>query len=94
MDRIEVLGRLTTRPELAAAIARAQQEVTDAQAALFVEFQRRGWMRSDLDPVAQSAFIQAMVLGRVVDDVAEQPIDQETWRAVALPAFRTVLFGD
>ncbi len=30
-ERIEILGRLSTRPELAAVIARAQQEVTDAQ---------------------------------------------------------------
>ncbi len=93
-ERIEILGRLSTRPELAAVIARAQQEVTDAQDGLYEEFRRRGWMRNDLDPHAQSAFVQAMILGRIVDDVAERPVDLESWRAVALPAFQVVLFGD
>jgi AcrR family transcriptional regulator len=93
-ERIEVLGRLSARPELAAVIARAQQQVTDAQAELYEEFQRRGWMRDDLDPLAQSSFVQAMILGRVVDDVAERPLDRESWQAVALPALRAVLFGD
>ncbi|MFM8856083.1 MAG: TetR/AcrR family transcriptional regulator [Actinomycetota bacterium] len=93
MDRVEVLGALHGHPRLVDSIARAQQEITDAQGDVFREFQGRGWLRSDLDPIAMSAFIQAMVVGRIVDDVSAHPVDQKTWEQVAMPAFIAVLFG-
>jgi AcrR family transcriptional regulator len=94
LERAEVIGALQGRPRLVEKIARAQQEITDAQAEIFQKLQQRGWMRSDVDPVAQSAFVQAVILGRVIDDISEQPIDRERWIAVALPAFRAVMFPD
>jgi AcrR family transcriptional regulator len=94
LDRIEVLGALQGHPRLVGNIARAQQDITDEQAEIYREFQRRGWIRSDLDPFAMSAFVQAIVVGRIVDDVSERPIDDDAWRAVALATFRTVLFAE
>lgn len=94
LERVEALGALHSRPRLEERIARAQQEITDDQAAIIVELQRRGWLRTDVEPVALSAFIQAITLGRVVDDVAERRIDRDSWNDVALRAFRAVLFPD
>jgi AcrR family transcriptional regulator len=94
LERIEVLGALRDRPRLVARIARAQQEITDEQAALFAEFQQRGWTRPDVDPGTISAFVQAVIVGRIVDDVSERPIDHDQWSQVALRAFRAILFVD
>jgi AcrR family transcriptional regulator len=94
LERVEALGALQGRPRLVARIATAQQQITDAQAAVIAECQQRGWVRTDLDPVALSAYIQAMILGRVVDDVAEHPVDPELWNAVAIHAFRAILYAD
>lgn len=94
LERVEALGALQGRPRLVARIARAQQEITDAQAALYAEFQQRGWVRADLDPVTLSAFVQGMIVGRVVDDVSERPIDRDRWQQVALCAFRALLAPD
>jgi AcrR family transcriptional regulator len=94
LERVEALGALQGRPRLVARIATAQQQITDDQAAVIAECQQRGWVRTDLDPVALSAYIQAMILGRVVDDVAEHPVDRELWNAVAIRAFRAILYAD
>jgi AcrR family transcriptional regulator len=94
LERVEALGALQGRPRLVERIATAQQEITDDQAAVLNECQQRGWVRTDLDPTALSAFIQAITLGRVVDDVAERPVDRELWNAVAIRAFRAILFTD
>lgn len=94
LTRVEVMGMVQSRPRLAAAVAQAQQEITDEQADLYREFQRRGWMRTDMDPVALSAFVQGMVLGHVVSDVAERPIDDDVWVVVAMRALRAVVFTD
>jgi AcrR family transcriptional regulator len=94
LERVEALGALHGRPRLVASIATAQQEITDEQAAVIRECQQRGWIRDDLDPVALSSYIQATMLGRVVDDVAEHPVEGDLWTAVVLRAFRAVLFPD
>lgn len=94
MIRLETLGASTQRPRLASRIARAQQEHLDEQGRIFAEFQRRGWMRNDLDAMAMSRFASATFLGRTVDDVSERPIDPLAWTTTALVALRAVLFGE
>lgn len=94
MERLEALGALQGRPRLVERLARAQQEITDEQAAVAVECQRRGWVRAELDPGALSVFIQAVTFGRVVDDVAERHLDRAEWNDVIIRAFRAVLFPD
>jgi len=92
LERIEALGAMHGRPRLAVLISRAQQEITDAQAAMFREMQQRGWLRADLDAGVLSAFVQATLLGQVVNDIAEHPVDQGAWSEVGIQALRSVLF--
>ena len=92
LDRLEVLGALHSRERLRGLIARAQQEITNEHAELLATFQQRGWISGDLDPVALSEFMQAMIFGRVVDDVTENPVPQDRWFEVAIRAFRAILF--
>jgi AcrR family transcriptional regulator len=94
LERIEIMGAMSSRPRLVDLIAKAQQSITDEQAALITEFQGRGWIRSDVDPVALSGLTQAILIGRVVDDVAERPVDPALWSGLALQAFRAILFTD
>lgn len=94
LDRLESLGARHGRPRLIEGLAKAQQDITDDQAAVLQELQERGWLRRDVDPVALSAFIQAVMFGRVVDDVAERPTERAPWGDLVLLAFRAVLFPD
>jgi AcrR family transcriptional regulator len=94
LERVEIIGALHGRPRLVALLAQAQQDITNEQAEIYREFQRRGWIRSDADPVALSAFVQAMTVGRIVDDIALHPVDADRWYDVAIRAFRAVLFPD
>lgn len=92
LARLDTLGALTTHPRLAERIGRAQQEATRAQAEYYAEFQRRGWFRDDVDPVALSTFTTATFLGRVVDDITPEPVDPADWSKIALIAFVAILF--
>jgi hypothetical protein len=56
-----------------------EQRVTDALADLFREAQARGWMNTDFDPQAAAVLIQAYTLGRIVDDISPNQMDQEKW---------------
>jgi AcrR family transcriptional regulator len=92
MARVEVIGLSQHRPRLAERLAKAQQHHLDAQGALFAEFQQRGWMRSDLDPMAVNIFTSGVTLGRIVDDIAERHVDQRLMNQVVLAALGAVLF--
>lgn len=94
LERVEAIGAMQGRPRLVARIAKAQQEITDEAGAVVKEYQERGWARADLDPVAVAAYLQVMTVGRVVDDIAERPIDRQVWNDVALCAFCAILFAD
>ena len=94
MARLETLGALMSRPRLADRIGRAQFESTMKQGDYLAEFQRRGWLRRDLDAAVVSTFMTATFLGRVVDDIASEQINPTEWSRVAWIAFQAILFGD
>lgn len=94
MARLETLGALTSRPRLAERIGRAQFDSNMKQAGYFAELQKRGWLRGDLDAATISTFTTATVLGRVVDDIASEHIDQDEWSRVSWIATSAILFPD
>lgn len=69
--RLHALSLARTQPSLAVKIAQLQTELTETMTEVNREFQRRGWMRTDIDPRALAVLIQAMNLGRIVDDVVD-----------------------
>lgn len=93
-DQIEALGSLRGQPRIAARMAEAQQALTEERSRIFAEVQKRGWIRPDLDPAALTAFLQGIVIGRVVDDIVDHHVDEDAWESVALTALRAILFGD
>ena len=92
MARIEIIGLSQHRPRLAERLAQAQQYHLDTQCALFTEFQKRGWLRADLDPMAMNIFTSGATLGRIVDDIAEQDVDLHKMNQVILTGLGAVLF--
>lgn len=82
MHRARVLSQTTADPDLARQIDAEQQRLTDAIADTITEAQRRQWFRPDLDPRAVAVFVQAYTLGRVVDDVTTNAVDQQAWLAL------------
>jgi AcrR family transcriptional regulator len=79
LQRTHTIALGATRPELAAAIAEAQEELTDGWDAAFQKAQQRGLLREDLDTRAAAVMLQAIALGRIVDDAAATHIDNERW---------------
>ena len=79
--RLHALSLARTQPGLADEIARLQARLTNTMTEVNREFQRRGWMRTDIDARAVAVLIQAMNLGRIVDDVVDDVdrVDSGAW---------------
>jgi AcrR family transcriptional regulator len=82
LRRTHTFALVSTRPELATAIAEAQETLTDAWEETIREAQRRGFIRNDLDSRASAVMIQSMALGRIVDDAAESHISNKQWAEI------------
>lgn len=79
LRRTHTIALGSTRPELGAAIAPVQETLTDGWEQNLRRAQRRGFIRKDLDTRVAAVVIQAITLGRIVDDAAVSHVGDERW---------------
>lgn len=82
LRRTHTIALSDTRPNLAAAIAEVQDRTTDAWTDTVREAQRRGFARPELDARSTAVMIQAMTLGRIIDDAASEQIGNDAWSEI------------
>lgn len=84
-DRIERAGaifRSESSPNLRKLLGREQQRQIDAMTIWAKGVQDKGWGNKNVDPQAAAVFIQAYLLGQVIDDISESPIGDEKWQTI------------
>lgn len=69
----------STRPGLAATIATMQEILTDKWEATIQVAQDKGFFRQELDTRAAAVLLQAVALGRIVDDTSASQVSNERW---------------
>jgi AcrR family transcriptional regulator len=79
MQRARTIGNSMKNERFRIALGIEQERLTSALEDMFREAIERGWYRSELNPRTCAVLIQAYTIGRVVDDVVDNPIDAESW---------------
>jgi len=77
--RIWTLGQTTIRPSFKELLGVEQERLTNGLVDLIKFAQEKGWYRSDLDPLVAAVFIQSYTIGKYVDDVTPQHMDDDKW---------------
>jgi len=75
--RTRIVAASLTRPELRLVIGRTQQRLTEELTEVVRFGQDAGWLRNDLSPHALAVAVQALTIGRTLDDVSATPITSE-----------------
>ena len=91
LRRVELIGAAASRPELLESISATQTMVLDVGEALGEAFRDRGWLREGVEPRALALFVQAITLGRVLGDLDQRPVDEESWTRLLMLALRGML---
>lgn len=78
-ERARALGHAGTSERFKEALGVEQQRLTHAFADLVREAQSQGWVTSDIDPMAAAVFIQAYTIGKLIDEVTAEPVDEQEW---------------
>jgi len=79
LERLRAIGLAGGNERFRVRLAVEQQRLTDALADVIRESQVKGWFRSDFSPHVVAVFVQAYTLGRVLDEISENPIDNDEW---------------
>jgi AcrR family transcriptional regulator len=78
-ERARALGHAGTSERFREALGVEQQRLTLAFTDLVREAQNQGWVTSDIDPMAAAVFIQAYTIGKLIDEVTAEPVDEQEW---------------
>ena len=92
--RLNALGAGYARPELAASLALAQKQGAMGIAEMLLPFQKKGWIRKDIDLPATVYWFMGQILGRVLIEMGDDPVSQKKWNDVSLEGIMAVIFGD
>jgi hypothetical protein len=60
-------------------LGQEQSRLTNGLTDLVIYFQGKGWARQDLDARAIAVLVQAYTLGKVVDDIVDEPMSETAW---------------
>jgi hypothetical protein len=94
LTRVSVLGSTLGRPDLAAAVGRAQDQFIHSFSNFIAAAKERGWTRPDLDPVGASAWAMGQILGRVIIEIGESSVTDEQWAVASETALLAVMLGE
>lgn len=93
-ERARILARAEHHARLREELAKAQQEVTDAMTQMLDRARSKGWISPQIDPRALAVFMQSYTFGRLVDDIAFEPMKQEDWQLLASTIFNEAILRD
>jgi AcrR family transcriptional regulator len=91
MERAHYLALAFSSETLHDVIAQQQAEITDELTEVLANVQERGWLRNDLSPKAVAVFIQAYTLGRIIDDITDDPVDPADWNQLIVSVMSDAL---
>ena len=84
--RLSVLGAAQRTPELAVAINDINRKFLATIADSVLVAQQKGWLRTDLDPMATAYWLHGQIIGRAVAEMDPGHIDLTKWDKVSFDA--------
>jgi AcrR family transcriptional regulator len=89
--RSRIVAAATTRDELRLLIALNQSRLTKELLRIANYGQKRGWLRRDVSAQSIAMLMQAVVLGRTLDDISLEPISDGEWEDTLVALFMEML---
>ena len=84
--RLSVLGAAQRSPELAVSINDINKKFLASIADAANVAQQKGWLRTDLDPMAMAYWLHGQIIGRTVAEMDPEHVDLAQWDKVSFEA--------
>lgn len=94
LERARAFGLAGFSERFQVVLGAEQARMTQALRDLIVTGQAKGWVRTDMDPMAVAVFVQAYTLGRVVDDISPEKVDPDKWVELVHQVVQVLFFNE
>ena len=91
--RCRLIALAEKNPRFAKILGAEQNLVNERFTRLFAEMHARGWLNSEITPAAATILVQAITLGRIVDDVASKKVNEKAWRDTYMSVVKKVILS-
>lgn len=91
--RVNVVGSSYARPDLEAAVVRAQDEIVARIVAILEPCRDRDWLRPGIDLTSTVAWQHSVLIGRVFIEHGSVHVDPQEWDRLTLDALERAFFG-
>jgi len=92
-QRLNALGATYARPALAERITQEHDAIITHVALALLPFQRKGFIRADVDLVALIAWYNGMVIGKNLLEIGNSSVNVAKWEKIVDEAILHALFG-
>jgi AcrR family transcriptional regulator len=90
-SRARELARSERNEKFQKSLGKLQQQLTDSLTSAFQTAQDKGFLNKDIEARTGAVFIQAYTLGRIVDDITENQMNDADWQKLIGRIARQVL---
>jgi len=91
--RTSVVGSAYGRPELATAVAEAQDWIVEALVEILEPCRERGWLRPGIELTSTVAWHHSLLIGRVHIEHGVELVDPDEWDRLTIEALAHAFFG-
>ncbi len=90
-ERAQIIGRARKDEKFRLALGIIQQELTDALTEAFAVAQEKGFLTTTIEPRTIAVFVQSYTLGKVIDDLTQDQMNDKDWNRLIGQIFRRTL---
>jgi AcrR family transcriptional regulator len=92
LERIQTLGRIQNNERFRKIISAHQANLTNQIIGVIEDLKARGIVKGSVSSRVFATFVQAYSLGRVIDDISEEPVDKNEWNEFLNSTYQNYLF--
>lgn len=93
IERCRLIVHSETNPSFAAVLAAEQNRITADFARLFDQCRQNDWMKGAVGSSAAALLVQALTLGKVIDDISGKKLPEDVWLETYMEIVTKVLLG-
>lgn len=93
VTRCRLIAHTDKNPRFSVLLGKEQVRINNDFTAFFLQLQARGWMGSKLSPATAAVIIQALTLGRTVDDVSADRLSPASWNEAFMTIVKDVILS-
>ena len=94
INRCRLIAHSERNPRFSSTLGDAQVRINEGFKTFFIALRRKGWMGKNIAPETAAVLVQALTLGRAIDDFSSARLSEKAWNEAFMMIITDVILGD